>query len=228
MDGAPSTFGTLDAARALSGLDAKLAPSVAATFGALATANLGEFNAVHNAVKAFQLDVGPIVAPQIAEALGAIHVGPMASSFAEALTGIDRASTLQFAKIVEEVDFGKMMQPRFDELFRGLSLSIGTAAMDALPRADLTPGVARATEDALALAEVSDVASIVDEAVGRFESLSPGKRRALALDVAFLAAACLSAYVSLAAANKATGAGSLLAVAATLIRIYWRLIGKVD
>jgi voltage-gated potassium channel Kch len=227
----PTASRALDATRALSGLDPKLVPSVAATFASLSKTRLGEFDAVHNAMKAFELDARPIVAPQIAEAMKGIEVGLPARSFAEAMSGINRASTFNFARTLDDLGLGAVIQPQLGELVRTLELSIGATAADALRdlrTIQFVPSVERAAEEAVALADVADVADVVDEAVGRFEALTPANRRLLANDVAVLIGALLALAGLLVGSGNMRDAGASIALAAALVRVYWRLTGKLD
>ena len=88
-----------------------------------------------------------------------------------------------------------------------------------------------AAEEAVALAEVEDVAEIVDERLGEFEGMSAAQKRMLALDVVFLITAflTLAAWLSQSPDPKdPEAAGIALACATALVRVYWRLTGKLD
>jgi hypothetical protein len=188
------------------------------------------------ATAARELDFArPIVAPQVADALGGIAVR-MTPSFADAVKGIGEMPAFDFAKTLGDIDVASAITPRVIDAMRGLSVpasvtaSIAEALRDLprMPASDLAPRFEAAAAEAVALAEVESVAEVVDGPVTvGWRSLPPAKRRTLALDLAAL----VVAFVALAAVlNEAVDprAGAALACAAAVIRIYWRLDGKLD
>jgi hypothetical protein len=90
----------------------------------------------------------------------------------------------------------------------------------------------RTAKDAVALAEVDEVAAGVEDAIGiDLRNMTPAKKRELAVNVVIL----IGAFMVLAAwltqddpKSPAEGAGLFLACAAAYINVYWRLIGKFD
>jgi hypothetical protein len=215
----------------LAGLDPNLISSVTKTIAEINTPNLLGAAGLKAAADLMR----PMVAPQIGEALK-VFTPQMSPSFAEARKAIDSSLTLQFAKTLEEISATQVIQGRVAESLRALSLppsftaSMATAMRD-LPRiqsGNLLPKVHEAAEETVALAEVEDVAAVIDESVGLIAGLSPAQRRNLALDVAVLIGAYVIVVACLAEGGHGKLAGALLAYAVALTRVYWRLTRKLD
>jgi hypothetical protein len=117
------------------------------------------------------------------------------------------------------------------KVFKGAA-AIGLRDLPPAVTADLASQFERTAHEAVALAEVSEVAVGVEDAIGvELMRMTPGKRRELALDVVAL----IGAFLLLAAwltqndpKNPTEGVGHFLTCAAVYICVYWRLIGKLD
>ena len=144
--------------------------------------------------------------------------------------------SFNFAKTLDDLDTSKVIGTQFAESLKTMQLSevarkqiaeaIGT--MPRFPTAVTSSGVATVATDAVALAEVDDVAVIVDDAIGSLADMTPEVRRTLALDVALLigAAIVLASWLQVNAKDpKAVGAAIVFAV--TLVRVYWRVTDKL-
>jgi hypothetical protein len=222
----PTIVRTADAARVFSGLDSRAIASVVETLDSFKqSAKLVDMSALHAAAKA----MGPIVAPQIADSLTGIEQRIIASS-----------STFNFAKTVGDLN-AATIQPRFAQSVADSLATLGAAnAFSAgiadmlrdLSRvfpADLAPRVEEAAGEAVALAEV-DVAEIVDEATRLLPDMAPAQRM-LAIEVAFLLAAFLTLAAVFAESSDPKNqkvAAAALACAAALVRVFWRVTGKLD
>jgi hypothetical protein len=215
----------------LAGLDPNLISSVTKTIAEINTPNLLGASGLRAAADLMR----PMVAPQIGEALK-VFTPQMSPSFAEARKAIDSSFTFQFAKTLEEISATQVIQGRVAESFRALSLPASftasmATAMRELPRiqrGNLVPKVHEAAKETVALAEVEDVAAVIDESVGLIGGLSPAQRRNLALDVAVLIGAYVIVVACLAEGGHGKLAGALLAYAAALMRVYWRVTRKLD
>jgi hypothetical protein len=225
------------ASSVFAGLDKALVPSLAETFGALSTKSiLGDFSALQAAAKSIAMP--PTVAPQIAEALAGFTVPePLPKTVAAAMAaGIDKMRVDLMATTVGGSYAGAL--PQIAKMLQTIALPkpIGTQIADAIAArphrsSELAPRVQASTEEAIALAEVADVAEIVDSAIGPLESVSAARAHTLALEVAALVAAflVLAAYLRQGGElDDPKGAGIALAYAAALVRVYWRLVGKLD
>jgi hypothetical protein len=222
----------------LAGLDTRLIPSVAETFRHLDAMKLVDMKAVSQASKTFEF-VRPLVAPQVAEILKGMDTRIVAPSFAEALKKIQTSPPFNFAKTLEGMS-AAIIQPHVaDALATSLpTLSLPKTAstgiadvlrdLSRVSSGHLAPRAQEAAEEAVALAEVGAVAEIVDESFARLRSMSPAQRRILANDVVVLIAAFLVVAGLLAESGYMKGAGAMLAFSSALVRVYWRLTGKVD
>jgi hypothetical protein len=233
-----------DAVRVFSdALNSRTIASVAETLGRFEqAAKLVDMPAMRETAKVFESMrpiVAPRIAPQIAESLKAISA--RTASLSETFKRID-PPPFRFAKTLDDLN-AAMIQPRvaesLAETLRTLAVpnifNTGIADMlRDLPRvapADLAPRVEEAAEEVVALAEIDDVAEIADESVGRLEQIPPARRRMLAIDVAVLIAALLALAAHLSASGDVRdpkGVGLTLACVAALVRVYWRLAGKLD
>lgn len=214
------------------GLNAALVPSAMETFKGLTAKSIyGDLNALSEIAKPFDA-IRTIVAPQITEAFNCVIPTP-APSVAAAYAGIDM-SMFDFAKTFSTAytstfaDFANML-PRFD-LPNPITAQIADAiaAFPELRLADLSRGMEAAAAEAIAVAEVEDVAVVIDDAVGAFDYATPAQLRIASLDVLMLAAAFLTVAGVLMNSGNMKGGGAALACAACLIRVYWRLMGKLD
>jgi hypothetical protein len=94
---------------------------------------------------------------------------------------------------------------------------------------NFAPRFEEAAENATALAEVEDVAEIIDaESVVAVGVLSPASKRVLASDVVALIAALLTFSACLFEGGYVQAGAAATAYAAIFVRIYWRLAGKLD
>jgi hypothetical protein len=219
----------------LPGFDPKLVPSVAESLRAISSITVIDEAAVKRAARTFQ-SFQPIVGPQISEALAKITV----TVPSDGIQVMSDVPAFNFAKALENVDLSAMTDVRIAESLQTLDISKlfkGTAAISLrdLPpavTADLAAQFDRTAQEAVALAEVDEVAAGIEDAVGAgLRSMTPAKRRELALQVVVL----IAAFVLLAAwltqndpKNPAEGVGRFLTCAAAYIYVYWRLIGKLD
>jgi hypothetical protein len=214
----------------LPGFDPKLVPSVAGSLSAISSIAVIDEAALKKAAETFQ-SFQPIVAPQIAEALAKMTVTAVPSKTIQAVR-----APFNFAKTLENVDLTAMTGVRVAESLQTLDISkMFKINLDDLPptvTADLASQFDRTAQEAVALAEVDEVASGVEDAVGvQLKNMTPAKRRELALQVVAL----IAGFVLLAAwltqkdpKNPAEGVGHFLTCAAAYIYVYWRLIGKID
>ena len=111
------------------------------------------------------------------------------------------------------------------------TVSAGLRNLEANKLSTPSARFAKVAVEAVALAEVEGVAEIVDESVRKVEGMSVARKRMLALDVALLIAAflTLAAWLSQSPDPKdLKGEAIALACAAALVRLYWRLTGKLD
>lgn len=213
--------------RASSGLHPNLIPSVTKVFDEIDLAAFPKASAFRDAARAIN---GPIVAPQIAAALAPFT--PDTRSFlAEANSVLTKSTVFKFSKTLDDVGSAWF----FEENRVGLSLQAlrapslaasVTAAMRTVPRVEVSD-LAHATEDAIALAETEDVVAVDDESAELTKGLSPAQRRDLAVDVALLIGAYISIVACLAKRDYIDLAAALLVYSAVLVRIYWRLMGKL-
>jgi hypothetical protein len=225
--------------RTLSGFDPKLIPSIAESFHDLASLAPLNLTGVTDAAKT--ISIFPSVTPQIAEALNKVSVAtfPTSSVAAEALAN---SPVFGFTKMLDELDLSTVTATQVFDSLQPLNVSkifqTATTSVTHLPMtttADLAADFDRRAEQAVALAEVEEVADIVDSLVGfgpRLKAMTPPQRRALALDVVTLVAAflLLAAWLTQSSddpRNPATGVAEFLACAAMYIRVYWRVIGKL-
>lgn len=219
----------------LLGYDPEVIPSLAKSFRSVSSIKFIDVAAVNEAAKSFQ-SLQPVVAPQIAEALSQILNLTVPSKAIDAMSEIP---AFKFAKTLENFDLSAM---------KGITESLQTLdipkvfgetafSLRDLPpvaTADLAARFERVAEEAVVLAEADDLAEAVDEGVrSRLSEMSPAKRRELALDVVVLVGAFLLLASWLMQSQDdpkdvKVGIGLFLACAATYIRIYWRLIGKLD
>jgi hypothetical protein len=220
---------------ALAGLDTRLVPSVAETFRSLSATHFADMTALTRTAKIFESVMTPnSVAPQIAENLKRIDTRLM-SSYAEAVRVIPRP-TFTFAKTLEDTNSLAVVS-RVVESMSALAFppTVAGAVADTLkglPRisaAHLAPRLEVRAEQAFALAEVEEVAAIIDESVGLLDHLTPAQKKTLALEVAAVIATYLVALTLAAshARNTAT-VGVLLAFITAWVRVWWRLAGKLD
>jgi hypothetical protein len=226
------------ASNAFVGLDKSIVPSVAATLSAAATKSIvGDLGALSETAKAFE-KFRPVVAPQIAAELSALVVPTgMPSVAAVMAAGLDKV-TFNFAKTLSGSYAGSLdeiakMLPKF-----ALPQPVVSQRLEAfetrphLSPADFAPRLQTATEEAVAIAEVESVAVVIDDAVGEIERMSPTQARRLALDLAVLVAALLVLAAYLRQGGEVVedpkGAGIAIAYAAALVRVYWRVEGKLD
>lgn len=217
----------------LPGFDPKLVPSVTESLTAISSMTVIDEATLNKAAKTFQ-SFQPIVAPQIAETLAKMTVtGPT-----EAMKAMAAAPAFNFAKTLENLDISAITGARVAESFQTLDISKIVKAsvfnLRDLPpavTADIASQFDRRAQEAVALAEVDEVAEGVEEAVGAgLNSLTSAEKHALALDVVLLIAAFLffSAWLTQKAPeDSGEGAGAFLTCAAMYIRVYWRLIGKL-
>jgi hypothetical protein len=239
---------TGETAVTLAGLDPKLIPSVAEQLRGLTTVHVAASD-ISAAAKALEPFRTMTVASAIAESLKDLQLQP-ASSFAEAVKGLQTSPAFHFTKLAEGFGFAKAVEgldtTAFAQSLSSLQLprlataelSTLTAAVTALPSVDaedLASDFDQAAEESVALAEVEDVAEILDRAVGlspRLAAMTPAQRRALALDFVVL----IAAYLLLAARMRHSmdemkdpeGFASLLILVTAFVRVYWRLIGKIS
>jgi hypothetical protein len=212
----------------------KLIPSVSESLRAISSIAVIDQVALTKAAQTFQ-SFEPIVAPQISEALANMTVTVPSGT----IRAMSQVPAFNFAKTLENVDLSAMTTVRVSESLQTLDISQlfkGTAiALRDLPlnvTADLASQFDRTAQEAVALAEVDEVAAGVKGAVGiELENMTPAKRRELALQVVVL----IAAFVLLAAwltqddpRNPAEGVGRFLTCAAAYIYLYWRLIGKLE
>ncbi|MDP9223607.1 MAG: hypothetical protein M3P18_07070 [Actinomycetota bacterium] len=224
----------------LAGLDPKLAESVAAALRDLPILNV-DFAKVSEAAKGVET-IHLTVAPQIADVFRNMEM-TNAFSFTEAAKTLRDSSLFNFATTFDDLDATKIrsiaMTMDTSEMFPTNLMREVTAVLGDYPwirTADAASEFDKLTEDAAALAEVETLAEALDDSVGfapKLAALSPAQRRALAIDVVLL----LAAYLILASwilhsmdqmQDPGRGAGAFLVTAATYIRVYWRLIGKLD
>jgi hypothetical protein len=225
----------LQNANVFAGLDKAVVPSLANTIGGAATKSiLGDVSAFRDAAKLLRT---PIVAPEIADVLAGFNVPePLPRSVAAALAvGIDKARLDAFTRIVEGNYAGAL--PQIAKMVQALDFPqpVGTQLAEAMtkiatPQWRPTPVfVGAAAEQAIAVAEVEDVAEIIDPVVAaEIERMPPARRNALALDTATLVAAFLVAAAALTDSGEMDAAAITLGCAVALIRLYWRLVGKLD
>jgi hypothetical protein len=158
--------------------------------------------------RAFE-DARPIVAPQIAEALGAIdtHTRPYGSA-AEAVKNIGALPAFNFAKSIDSTALTSVMSGGISESLKNVNVSdpLGSTfanSITALPSAlppSFIPRFEEATREAVAMAETEAIAdpadASIEESLGWIEGLTPARRRALVSEalyaiVVFLAIAGL-------------------------------------
>lgn len=225
-------------ANVFAGLDKAIVPSLAQTFGQVGTKSvLGDVAAFSGVAKTFenmQAIVAPQMAPQIAEALAGIVVPkPLPKTVAAAMAiGIDSAA-LDFTKILG-ASYAAL--PQITKMLQTINLptevwkdaATAIAARPDIRASDFAPRVQAAGEQAVAVAEVEDVAEVIDNAFTEIAAMPPAKRRALALDVAMLIAALLMLDAFLTQSGNLEAAGVTLGCAAYLVRVHWRLTGKLD
>jgi hypothetical protein len=225
-----------DLARALSGYDANIVPSIATSLsGGLDKINVQNLETLRASAQAIGA-VRPIVAPQIAEVLASMNSIATSPTYAGVLKTAELAA-FNFSKVLADVEIPKLTGRQWAETIKTLQLSADTrsqlaaavASMPSRPVAVTAARVSEAVADAVAIAEVEDVAEVVDASVGRFESMSARERRAFALDVAVLIAALVMLSATLRAGDAANvkAAGAALAAAVQLVRVYWRLTDKL-
>jgi hypothetical protein len=225
----------LQKANVFAGLDQAVVPSIAEAFGGKAMRSLiGDMSAIQSAAKAVE-GMRPVVAPQIAEELARLTIpNPMPSVAAAFASRLDK-TTFNFAKTLGGSYSGALpgiakMLIEVEPLVRGMTVAIDTPRT--FSPTVFTPRVQAAAEEAVAIAEVGDVAEIIDDAVGAIEPMTPARARLLALDLAVLVAALiiLAAYLREGGevVEDPEGAGIALAYAAALVRVSWRVAGKLD
>jgi hypothetical protein len=225
-----------DAAKTFAGLDARMVPSLAETFRALDTTRIGDMAAISAAAKAIPR---PIVAPQISEQLGASLKAINAASvgtFAEAVSSVRASQAFDFKKMMGDYSVRGLAESGLLDSLRTLKVSpaftasVSEMLRDLEPRKLSIPSARfeEIAEEAVALAEVEDVAEIVDEAVGELKGMSVAKKRTLALEVLLLIAAFLALAGWLSHDNNLKGEAMALGCAAALVRVYWRLTDKLD
>jgi hypothetical protein len=206
----------------------RLSPSVAAALRNLPSTKLFESPAIKAA--AASLSYPPIVAPQIAEALGAIE--PLVSpSLAEALKMNSAIAPAAFDVSKTLLATGMAAnQSGIFEAIKTLELSSFVGSFSALPSAlpdDFGADLEQRAEEVITLAEVQEVAAVVDSELRPLAGLSATQQRAPALDVVLLIAALLVLYAT-AKADDVKLAAAALTTAAALVRVYWRLTGKLE
>jgi hypothetical protein len=232
VQGAAQTFKGLDALRPLN-LDRRVIDAAAGAFNNFSAMNLVDLKALQDVANSFAV-ARPIVAPQVSEAVAAAVGAAASSAVGDAHAQLARDLT----KVIAPLDLSAVIQPRLAETLRPLSLP--PAFMDQIAEvrdrqrpgpAGLVAAVQKTAEDAVALAEANEVAEVVDAESGGLDNLSPRRRRMLALDIAVMIAAFLMLAAWLAESadpRDPKGAGIALACAASLIRVCWRLEGKLD
>jgi hypothetical protein len=219
----------------LPSFDPKLIPSVTESLQAISSIAVIDQLALTKAAKTFQ-SFQPIVAPQISQALSEVQI----TLPSEAFKAMAEVPAFNFAKTLKNLDLSGMTSVGVIESLQTLDISKRFKATAAISLRDLPPAVTadlasqfeKTAQEAVALAEVSEVAAGVEDAVGfELKRMTPGKRRELALDVVALIGAflLLSAWLTQNdPKNPTEGVGHFLTCAAVYICVYWRLIGKLD
>lgn len=217
----------------LPGFDPKLIPSVSESLRAILSIAVIDQVALTKAATTFQ-SFQPVVGPQISEALAKMTVTVPSG----AIQRMAEVPAFNFAKALENVDLSAMTGVRVAESLQTLDISKlfkGTAIrLPDLPlnvTGDLASQFDRTAQEAVALAEVDEVAAGVEDAIGvELKSMTPAKKRELALQIVVL----IAAFLLLAAwltqndpKNPTEGVGRFLTCAAAYIYVYWRLIGKL-
>jgi hypothetical protein len=212
-------------AETFSGLDKRLIPSVA---DAMTKIPMTKIDAPAIAGIAFQ-EMQPVIStPQIASALSGVETTQM-QSFAQAAASIEAAGAFKLVPNIEipEVRF----EPSVIEAVKAFNLPQLNEALSnipTVPTVTVAPRSERPLRDAVALAEVEDVAEIIDEAMSSWETYSPAKRRLVVTDIAAAISAMLLLGGLLNGIGEYKAAGTAIACATALIRLYWRMTGKLD
>jgi hypothetical protein len=220
----------------LPGFDPNLVPSVAESLRHISSIAVIDQTSIKRAAEMFQ-SVQP-VAPQISEALSGLQITTPteaskvmatmpAFNFAKTLEGLDitgmTAGFTSVSELLAEIQLPKAFEWPLNVTLRDLPSTV---------TADLASQFDRTAEEAVALAEVEEVAEGVEKAVGAgLAHLTPENKRELALDIVLLIGAfsLLAAWLTSDHGKDAgDGIGLLLTCAATYIRVYWLLIGKLD
>jgi len=214
-----------DAMQAFKGFDARLVSSVAHTLTGIESMRLANATAITSAAAKMQSITPIIPAPQISDALAGMS-RQHARTFAEAVAPLRTAQQFDFLKTLPQMTIG----PSVIDAVRVFNLPPAlSAALDDVPPVSLA-SVARETEDAAAdaVALAEDLAQIIDEALERMDTDEAASRRIVATEVA----AAISAFLILAGILYHVGqfkaAGVAIGCVATLVRVYWRLTGKLD
>ena len=203
----------------------------------LADTKFFDYSSIATAAKtlaAFQ----PIVAPQIAEALGS-------SKAFDAAVAATRVSiptpppSFMFIKTLDDPKFIEAFRPRVVEMLDVLdvSASFRDAVRSANARTTAVPDfsarlVAAAAEtiEVATAGDESGVDPVDDESLGWLDQLSPSSRLSLLLDVGALVVAFIfyAAWLVGDDARDPKGAGFALSCAIQLARVYLRLARKLD
>jgi hypothetical protein len=238
MFDAEAMKGVTDSISAITGMDTGAVASVARGIAGFDTSKFVASGAITEFARAFE-DARPVVAPQIAAALGAVdtHTRPYASA-AEAVKNIGALPAFKFAKSIDSTALASVMSGGISDSIKNLDLSeiLGsnfansTSAFPSTVPPSFIASFEEATREAVAMAETEAIADPVDESiaesVGWIDGLTPARRRKLISEALYAIAALLAIAGWLSGSDETAAAGLFLGAAVTLIRLYWALVDK--